>query len=94
MKDRVIDELREQLNKTQQYCRRYSVSIAGIKKDHNEKFENLEKEIHSLVLKTNGEVTVDDIDKFHRDGPQYGFNKQDVILRFKSHAAREASYKK
>ena len=91
VKDRVIDELTQQLNKMQQYTRRYSVSIAGLKKDKYEKYDDLKKEIHSLIEKTDGVVSTDDVDKFHRDGPQFG-SKQDVILRFKSHAAKEAFY--
>ena len=44
-----------------------------------------------MVARTNGKLTEADIDKFHRDGAQNGQN-QDVILRFKSHTAKEIFY--
>ena len=46
-----------------------------------------------MLEKTNDEVKYADVDKFHRDGPRFG-STQDVIVRFQSHAAKEAFYKK
>ena len=37
-------------------------------------------------------TTPDDIDKMHRNGPPNGAN-QDIIVRFKTHSAKEAFYK-
>ena len=93
LKDRVISELRDQLNKLQQFTRRPCVSIVGLKKARDEKFSDLKEEVQSLISKTDGSVTFQDVDKFHRDGPLHGPN-QDVIVRFRSHAAKEAFYKK
>ena len=41
----------------------------------------------------NNNNTVADVDKFHRDGQQSG-EKQDVIVRFLSHSAKEVFYDK
>ena len=91
VKDHVINELREQLNKTRQFMRRPCITIAGLPKAKDESRDSLKQEIHSLIGRTNGKVTVADVDKFHRDGPQNG-SKQDVILRFTSHTAKEVFY--
>ena len=49
------------------------------------------------VLKVVNEVASStkevDIDKFHRNGPVFEGNKQDVILRFKSHSSKVAFYR-
>ena len=93
VKDRVICELKEQLNRQEQFMRRPCVSISGIPKKHNESFQDLKGKIESLLAKTNGDVTVADVDKFHRDGQQFG-DRQDVIVRFLSHSAKEVFYDK
>ena len=85
VRERVTDELQQQLTELQQYTRRYSVVISGIKKDKNEKTE-----VENLIQKA--ESSVNDIDKFHRVGPIKDNNEQDIIVRFKSHTAKEQFY--
>ena len=48
----------------------------------------LKEKIHEMLSKTNGAVAENDVDKFHRDGP----SNQDVIIRFKTHTAKERFY--
>ena len=45
-----------------------------------------------LIESCNSSTTLDDVDKFHRNGPVNDENKQDVIIRFKSHYAKEQFY--
>ena len=91
LKDHVITELREQLNKTRQFMRRPCAIISGLPKPKDESRDGLKKEIQALISRTNGKITEADVDKFHRDGPQDG-SKQDVIIRFKTHTAKEVFY--
>ena len=93
VKDIVIDRLRTEVTKLQQYTRRYSVVIAGIeKKERKESREYLKTEVEKVLHEVNSGVTMDDVDKFHRNGP-YNEGKQDVIVRFKAHSDKESFYK-
>ena len=93
VKDCVIQGVQGELRRVQQFTRRYSVIIAGIEKtDRKESIDNLRPKVEDIVSKVTSTTTVADIDKFHRNGPAKG-TKQDVIVRFKSHSAKEEFYK-
>lgn len=87
VRERVTDELKSQLTDLQQYTRRYSVVIAGVEKQNNES-----EEVKKVLKEAKSVTTFNDVDKFHRVGPVKN-NKQDVIVRFKSHTAKENFYK-
>ena len=93
VKDCVFAGLQKELHRLQQYTRRYSVVVSGIDKKRGEKREDLLKEVEDLVGKVESSTTMDDVDKFHRNGPNYD-GEQDVIIRFKSHSAKEEFYRK
>ena len=88
----VNDRLREEVNRLQQYTRRYSVTIAGIEKKRGEKEDDLLKEVTKVLEDVNSAATIADVDKFHRNGPSKGPD-QEVIVRFRSHSAKEKFYK-
>ena len=88
VKDVVIERLTEDLNRCQQFMRRPCVNIVGLPKPKDESHDMLKEKIHEMLLKTNGAVAENDVDKFHRDGP----SNQDVIIRFKTHTAKERFY--
>ena len=92
IKDCVIEGLKNEIQRLQQYTRRYSVNISGIPKPRNEEEGDLQKIVEELITEVNSTTTVADIDKLHRNGRVHG-DKQDVIVRFKSHSAKEAFYK-
>ena len=93
VKDCVIQGVQGELRRVQQFTRRYSVIIAGIEKtDRKETIDNLRPKVEDIVSKVTSPTTIADIDKFHRNGPAKG-TKQDVIVRFKSHSAKEEFYK-
>ena len=92
VKDCVINGIKGELLRLQQYTRRYSVSIDGIPKQRAEKAGDLRAQVEEIVNLTNSETTVDDIDKLHRNGPVKD-GEQSTIVRFKSHSAKEAFYK-
>ena len=54
----------------------------------------LKEEITKIVDEVDSSTTMADVDKFHRNGPLIDSTKQDIIVRFKSHAAKEAFYRK
>ena len=83
VRDRVTEELQSQLVNLQQYTRRYSVVIAGMRKGVNEN-----NEIEGILKEAASSTTIEDVDKFHRIGPPKD-DKQDLIVRFKSHSAKE-----
>ena len=95
VKDRVIEELQKQLNDLQQYTRRYSVIVNGIKvKQGRETNDDLRVEVNKLLEEANvSDVTKNEVDKFHRNGPRKD-DEQSIIIRFKSHSAKEEFYKK
>ena len=92
MKDVVIDRLRTEINNLQQYTRRPCAIIAGIEKKQNESHEELKKEVEKIIQKVDSGITMDHVDKLHRNGPIRD-GKQEVIVRFKSHSDKEVFYK-
>ena len=77
----------------EQYTRRYSVIVSGIERKAGENKDSLRTEIDSLIQEAGSTTKISDVDKFHRNGPRQGV-QQDIIVRFKSHEAKEAFYKK
>ena len=92
VRDRVTDELKEQLVNLQQYTRRYSTIITGIEKIENESQDSLKKEVEAILAETNSGTSMNEVDKLHRVGPKRD-NVQDIIVRFKSHTAKENFYR-
>ena len=92
VQERVSDALREEVDRLQQYTRRPCVTIRGIDKANNEKFADLKQKVAHIIQSVNSSTTINDVDKFHRNG-RVRDGKQEVIIRFKSHSAKEAFYK-
>ena len=92
IKDTVIERLRSEVTNLQQYTRRSSVVIAGIEKKHRESHEDLKNEVEKVFQKVDSGVTMDNVDKFHRNGPIRD-GAQEVIVRFKTHSDKESFYK-
>ena len=46
-----------------------------------------------VLDEANSTTTIDDVDKFHRVGPKKD-DEQDIIVRFRSHTAKENVYHK
>ena len=96
VRDSVIEALRGEVHRLQQYTRRYSVTVSGIDKGKDENHENpkvLHEKVLQLVTDVNSTTTEQDIDKFHRNGRLTNGKDQEIIIRFKSHSAKEAFYK-
>ena len=92
MKDVVSKHLSNRITQLEQYSRRYSVIVKGVPYENKEKFASLKETVNKIIENCDSETSVDDIDKFHRNGrPEDG--KQDIIIRFKSHSAKESFYK-
>ena len=91
IKDVVSKQLSKRINQLEQYTRRYSVVVKGVAYERNEKFDKLKDHVQKIIEAENSETTMDDVDKFHRNGPRVG-SDQDVIVRFKSHSAKETYY--
>ena len=93
VRDHVVEALKGEINRLQQYTRRYSVVVAGIEKKKDETPESLREEVLKLVADVDSTSKEADIDKFHRNGRVHNGNEQEIIVRFKSHAAKEAFYR-
>ncbi len=93
IKDNVSRLLSKRINNLEQYTRRYSVVVKGIEYERNEKYDSLKEQVIKIIEQANSQTTFDDVDKFHRNGPRNG-TKQDMIIRFKSHSAKENFYNK
>ena len=88
VRERVTEELRDQLVNLQQYTRRPSAIIAGINKKEKETHNDLLKEVTEIINEVDSSTTLADVDKFHRVGPLKE-RKQDIVIRFKTHDAKE-----
>ena len=93
VRDHVIEALRGEIYRLQQYTRRYSVTVSGIDKEKDEDPEVLRAKVLKLITDVNSTTQDNDIDKFHRNGKLFNGKEQDIIVRFKSHSAKEAFYK-
>ena len=93
--DHVIDALKGEINRLQQFTRRYTVSVTGIAKQKEEKDnpDILRDKIHKLIAEVKSTTNIEDIDKFHRNGRVTNGNEQEILIRFKSHAAKESFYR-
>ena len=89
IKDRVTELLSTRVSNNEQYQRRPSLIVKGI--DVKPK-ENLREEVETLLGENKCATSYADIDKYHRNGKREG-NKQDIIIRFKWHSAKEDFFK-
>ena len=69
IRERVTDELKEQLVNLQQYSRRHSAIIAGVEKRDRESYTDLLKDVTDIINEADSSTTLNDVDKFHRIGP-------------------------
>ena len=93
IKDKVHELLSKRINHLEQYTRRYSVIVKGIEWRANEVRDGkLQEDVEGLIDQCESSTTMADVDKYHRNGPRKE-NKQDLIIRFKSHSAKENFYK-
>ena len=92
VQERVSDALRDEVDRLQQYTRRPCVTIRGIEKQHNERYGDLKGKVAEIIQSVNSSTSMDDVDKFHCNG-RVRDGKQEVIIGFKSHSAKETFYK-
>ena len=95
VKEHTSQHLQNRIIQLEQYTRRHSLILKGIPKSGvrgtpEEEGEKLKTEV-SKIVESSGEASFDDVDKFHRNGPTYE-GEQDVIVRFKTHAAKESFF--
>ena len=94
VRDHVIEALKNEVHRLQQYTRRYTVSVVGVEKKEGERPEELREQVLKLVEEVDSSTTELDIDKFHRNGRTFNNGKdQEILIRFKSHSAKEAFYR-
>ena len=95
---RINDALVKEIDRLEQYERRHSVVIRGVAHDANETIEQLYGKVKKVVSNQLqlGEDFEKDFDKTHRIGPVFktneGGERQDIIVRFKSHSSRYKVY--
>ena len=93
LKDNTAKLLSQRVVQLEQYTRRPSVIVKGIPTTPNEKHEDLTPIVKDILEKCKSETSMVDVDKYHRNGPRDGEN-QELIIRFKSHSAKEEFYGK
>ena len=69
------------------------MTVSGIDKEKDEDPEVLRAKVQKLITDVNSTTQESDIDKFHRNGQIFNGKEQDIIVRFKSHSAKEVFYK-
>ena len=92
VQDRVTEALRHEVDRLQQFTRRPCVAIHGVEKVRNESYHDLKSKVANIIKSVNSSTKMDDVDKFHQNGRARG-GKQEIIVRFKSHSAKEAFFK-
>ena len=80
LQKKVSDLLSKRVGQLEQYTRRYSVVISGIDRTHNENHASLKEEVTKLLGDARSTSSIEDVDKFHRNGPRMG-REQDIIIR-------------
>ena len=93
VQDRVSDELLKEINRLEQRNRRPCAIIEGIEKKKGETSETLRKHVVDILDQVETDISIEQVDKFHRNGPIYDGKRQDIIVRFDSHSAKEKVYK-
>ena len=99
VKDNTSKLLQNRITQLEQYTRRPSVIVKGIPLSENrgsreEEHQKLKNEVQKVLEMCKDDTTsssLAEVDKFHRNGPSVG-NEQDVIIRFKTHTAKEFFY--
>ena len=89
---RVSEHLRDEVDRLQQFTRRPCVVIRGIDKDRNESPDELRTKVEKVIDSVESSTKMGDVDKFHRNG-RFRDGKQEVIVRFNSHSAKEVFFK-
>ena len=90
--ERTTHLLQQRIDQLEQYTRRYSVIVKGIAANRTENQESLKTQVSELVEACNSSTKFEDVDKFHRNGPVKDDKNQDLIIRFRSHQAKEQFY--
>ena len=89
---RTTQLLQQRISHLEQYTRRYSVTVKGLERPPGyERPESLTEEVKKIVESSNS-VPFTEVDKFHRNGRRTD-KERDIIIRFKSHSAKELFYK-
>ena len=88
VRERVTEELKAQLVDLQQYTRRYLVVSAGVRTGIDERTT-----VEAILKEAASNTKMEDVGKLHRVGPPKQ-GKQDIIVRFKSHTAKENFFKR
>ena len=68
----VSDLLSKRVAQLEQYTRRYSVAISGIEREANETHAFLQEEVTKLLGEAGTTLSLNDVDKLHRNGPRRG----------------------
>ena len=95
---KVSEGLRKEVDRLDQYGRRYNVIIRNVEKPANETQEQLEKKVGNLITTTlKAPNLAKEVDKLHRIGRKRtdaGKTYQNIVVRLRSHRARYALYNK
>ena len=67
VRDHIVDGLRDEIHRLEQYTHRYSVSIAGIEKTREETPDELREKVMKVVNEVDSSTKEVDIDKFYRN---------------------------
>ena len=93
VQDRVSDQLLIEINRLEQRNRRPCLIIEGIDKKKGENMDDLKNHVVNVLDQVDTDISLHDVDKFHRNGPLHDGKKQDIIVRFKTHSAKESVYR-
>ena len=86
-------KLRRDLSRLQQYTRRYSLVVSGLHRHPDEDADMLRREVVTILNEADSGLSIHDVDKYYRRGPKSLDMPQDLLIRFKTHAAKEMLFK-
>ena len=85
--ERKVQDLNFEINRLEQYSRKSSIRIYGIREEEREKVT--EKVLNTVKEETGIELTADEIDITHRAGQKRQDRSRGILVKFVSHKSKE-----
>ena len=89
-----IITLEQKCDKQEQYSRRNSLRITGIKEDEHENVTDKVMDLINDKLQLSGGISIDHVDRAHRTGKKESGQSRAILIKFATYRARQTIYQK
>jgi hypothetical protein len=87
--EKKVTDLEDAIDKANQYSRRNSLRVSGIKESTGESFDNIVLDLCDAVV---AGVKLEEVDRCHRVGKAKKNKSRDILVKFTSYRARQKLY--